>query len=465
MSDLNPEASPKPQNLLSLGEIRIYGLFDLDNVRLPFTDSGTTLVHGTNGAGKSTVLRIIAGMLSNELSVLDEEPFTKAVIEFSNNSFSTIYRKERRWSEVDSDQHQTNGRFGLDPKEDPAFALFLRTRTSYELVDNEIIDPDTGIELSISRVRDLVQQWRNISKLRNSSENLVPISSRVGSASKIADIVSFKRPTSGRQLTRPCTLVATDRLSVRMLYRAQRKPGLAIQEVAKDLRNRILEAREFARSRAAEIDADFFERVLVHIETSTQDAVIDRGSLESRLRDLHTRLYDNALTTSQIKIPDSNRVLAKEKVVQAIFDIHLADLLKKAESAYDALQRLELFSKIINARLVDKKLKLSAEDGFVVLRGENPIPLDGLSSGEQHLMVLFHSLIFKTQAGGICIIDEPEISLNVDWQEHFIDDIESVAKVSPQQFIVATHSPQIVGNRHELLREILPLREIETRNG
>ena len=465
MSDSNPETSLRPQDLFILGEIRIYGLFGLGNVRLPFTDSGTTLVHGTNGAGKSTVLRIIAGMLSNELSVLEEEPFTKAVIEFSNDSLSTINRKEKRWQEVDSDKHQTNGRFELDPKEDPAFALFLRARTSYELVDNEIIDPDTGIELSISRVRDLFHQWRIISKLQNSSENITAFSGRAGSASKSADMFPLKRSSSGRQLTRPCNLVATDRLSGRMLSRVHRKPGLAIEEVAKDLRNRILEAREFARSRAAEIDADFFERVLMHIETSTKDAVIDRESLESRLRDLNARLYDNALTTSQIKIPDSNRVLAKEKVVQAIFDIHLADLLKKAESANDSLQRLELFSKIINARLVDKKVKLSAEDGLVVLRGENLIPLVGLSSGEQHLMVLFHSLIFKSVAGGICIIDEPEISLNVDWQEHFIDDINSVAKVSPQQFIVATHSPQIVGNHHELLREILPLREIETRNG
>jgi len=47
----------------------------------------------------------------------------------------------------------------------------------------------------------------------------------------------------------------------------------------------------------------------------------------------------------------------------------------------------------------------------------------------------------------ILLIDEPEISLHVIWQEEFMADLEEIAKVRKQQMIIATHSPQIIGNR------------------
>ena len=67
---------------------------------------------------------------------------------------------------------------------------------------------------------------------------------------------------------------------------------------------------------------------------------------------------------------------------------------------------------------------------------------------------MFYNLIFETSPGGVCLIDEPEISLNVSWQTQFITDIIDVAKVSPQQYIIATHTPQIVSTHAELLRSI-----------
>jgi predicted ATP-binding protein involved in virulence len=44
----------------------------------------------------------------------------------------------------------------------------------------------------------------------------------------------------------------------------------------------------------------------------------------------------------------------------------------------------------------------------------------------------------------IFIIDEPELSLHLGWQELFVD---SITTSSPEtQFILATHSPSIVGS-------------------
>jgi predicted ATP-dependent endonuclease of OLD family len=48
-----------------------------------------------------------------------------------------------------------------------------------------------------------------------------------------------------------------------------------------------------------------------------------------------------------------------------------------------------------------------------------------------------------TSISRVIIIDEPEISLHLKWQEKFS---ETILAINPEtQFILATHSPDIVG--------------------
>lgn len=72
--------------------------------------------------------------------------------------------------------------------------------------------------------------------------------------------------------------------------------------------------------------------------------------------------------------------------------------------------------------------------------------IKNLSSGEQQLLILFSYLAFNSKDGRIFIIDEPELSLHVKWQEDFLDAIE---KIMPQntQIIMATHSPILVSKK------------------
>jgi predicted ATP-binding protein involved in virulence len=48
---------------------------------------------------------------------------------------------------------------------------------------------------------------------------------------------------------------------------------------------------------------------------------------------------------------------------------------------------------------------------------------------------------------GVFIVDEPELSLHIDWQEKFIDAI--LAANPSVQFILATHSPAIILDRDD----------------
>lgn len=68
-----------------------------------------------------------------------------------------------------------------------------------------------------------------------------------------------------------------------------------------------------------------------------------------------------------------------------------------------------------------------------------------LSSGEQQILILFSYIAFNSQNGKIFIIDEPELSLHIKWQEDFLEKLE---KITPKntQLILATHSP-ILANK------------------
>lgn len=82
--------------------------------------------------------------------------------------------------------------------------------------------------------------------------------------------------------------------------------------------------------------------------------------------------------------------------------------------------------------------------------------LASLSSGEQQLVVLFTALWFNPTAieSNVLIIDEPELSLHLRWQEMFVDAL--LRAHSGLQLVLATHSPSIILDRDDRARELIP---------
>jgi AAA domain, putative AbiEii toxin, Type IV TA system len=78
------------------------------------------------------------------------------------------------------------------------------------------------------------------------------------------------------------------------------------------------------------------------------------------------------------------------------------------------------------------------------LKGERSIA--SLSSGEAQIFVILTHLAFNLLAqNNVLIIDEPELSLHVQWQELFVD---SILSSNPNiQYVLATHSPSIILER------------------
>lgn len=92
----------------------------------------------------------------------------------------------------------------------------------------------------------------------------------------------------------------------------------------------------------------------------------------------------------------------------------------------------------------DKQVS-SDRNRLEIRAGGNRIALESLSSGErQMLRILMESLAAGRNA---IIIDEPELSMHVDWQYHLIN---SMRQVNPDaQIIAATHSPEVMAELND----------------
>ena len=75
--------------------------------------------------------------------------------------------------------------------------------------------------------------------------------------------------------------------------------------------------------------------------------------------------------------------------------------------------------------------------------GETLVPYQ-LSSGEKQMLVILLTVLVEDQQPYVLFMDEPEVSLHVDWQERLID---IILKMNPNvQIILTTHSPAVVMN-------------------
>lgn len=79
-------------------------------------------------------------------------------------------------------------------------------------------------------------------------------------------------------------------------------------------------------------------------------------------------------------------------------------------------------------------------------RGKRKVPLDALSSGEKQMISLFAQLYLYPKKK-IVLIDEPELSLSLDWQRKILPDI--LSSLTCEQVIAITHSPFIFDNELE----------------
>ena len=204
------------------------------------------------------------------------------------------------------------------------------------------------------------------------------------------------------------------------------------------------------------LDRTFPGRVVekIEIEGPGGSSPEDVGPILLALEQRRSQLKEAGLLDKQedlqFQVPEN-----LQETTQRVLSVYVHDTEQKFSVFDDLAKRIELFRRIVNERFFFKTMSISREGGIQFKANEGQkIELTDLSTGEQHMLVLLYELLFLVAPDSLVMVDEPEISLHVAWQQEFLHDLTKIINLSLFDVLIATHSPQIIHDRWDLTVEL-----------
>lgn len=158
--------------------------------------------------------------------------------------------------------------------------------------------------------------------------------------------------------------------------------------------------------------------------------------LDFALKNLGFNENEAAMIKKKIGLDDTIDTLINE-----IFSVKNKNVIKLISKVNNFIQTANTFFDNNGKKIVwnSSTLRLMVEDENVVNATE--INKYIFSSGEKQIITILFNLYFHTKEELLILIDEPELSLAIDWQEKLYDVIKSFKNA---QVIAVTHSPFVV---------------------
>ncbi|MDX3458060.1 AAA family ATPase [Streptomyces sp. ME02-8801-2C] len=412
-------------------------------------DSQFVILHGPNGVGKTRMLELVEAVFCFNLTKIFETPFSKATFEFDEKCKLTITKESKskpiNWTipekliftflrrgskpvtgHIESALHQFPTAVARDIAQETTQLLEsgLSVKEKYRALKS---GEDSPYWLESGRPR-----------FRNTRGSLYDVSSLD------EEIVTF---LSGVHIH----MVETQRLLIlNQIKENVRRHGvdshhqrMRVTELSNDLVRRLGAALAENSRKSQALDKSFPSRILDDNPDESIPTEKEIRALYAEQSELRNRLARIALLEESMDVALKDKELTESQ--RKVLGTYLRDSKEKLSTFLDLLYRVELLTSIVNKRFLFKRLVINREGGFVFVSDTGQeVPPQLLSSGEQHELVLMYDLLFNVQANSIVMIDEPEISLHVAWQQEFMGDIVRVATLAQFRFIVATHSPQII---------------------
>ena len=451
------------------------GLFGQYNHRIRLLSDGLTLVHGPNGVGKTSLLKLIGFAITLDVDQLALLAFDRFSLSFSDGRHLTVTRSKSE----PRPSHQSlfpDSEITIEREFATGLTFVLRgsDNTKHEWTISNTL-PEEGKPSRIRQLRQLRESRPWLTRI-NPEQWLDERSHQILSTDEVLEQQSFgwsRKDRLGREkfLERipkiPVQTIESQRLLVTGVHehsashRKQKETTNAVQFFVDQMSSKIGQTFLQSANVSQELDRTFAHRVLTSTENVDQSEHVLRDKYQKQLG-TWTKIKDAGLLPElsegmrnrfhrfgrpqgpeQLSLPENELDITQQRVLSC----HLTDTQQKQEPYQSLLNQVELFLSIINSRFAysGKELKCDAAEGFrVYARSGKKVPLELLSSGEQHEVVLNYQLIFGVQENSLVLIDEPEISLHIEWQREFIHQIRRIAEVRGHKFIVATHSPQII---------------------
>jgi len=191
-------------------------------------------------------------------------------------------------------------------------------------------------------------------------------------------------------------------------------------------------------------DMEIKNEELVHKHYDNSDI---KTELDVLLNDLITKfkLYQLKLKEKVEKINQEFDTKLVEYARDENLNLLKDKLLEKNKNINIIYNNRDIFKNKINEffKNTGKSIKLDENNSIIFkLDDKNSLTPYQLSSGEKQILIIMLSIMLLDNKPTIILMDEPEISLHVEWQMIFIKTLLELN--SNLQIIIATHSPDII---------------------
>lgn len=372
-------------------KIQVKELYEQHDYNIDFDeDNSIKIIHAPNGYGKTTLLKLIDCIIAYKLVEISYIPFKSFLIYFDNQTSLEV---------VKSSESQK----------------FLLSYIIKEGEKTEVFEIE-----AIRKISDTNGFWIQPElKLH---------------LQKIKD----QMPTYLIDANRLFKMNMRDQIPSVLIY---------AKELSRQMQSVLAESAKLNQ----ELDRTFPVRLIsrMKIEEYLASDKVEAALLELEKRRLE--LEEIGLLTSS----GEGQVLAALKEAEVttlkVLTLYIEDSYRKLEIFDGIATRLHMMKEMINRYFAYKSMCISANNGFTFKTARGQIlSADKLSSGEQNELVLIYELLFKSPPHALILIDEPEISLHIAWQQNFLEDMEYITALTDLRIIIATHSPDIINGRWDI---------------
>ena len=444
---------------LNITDIYVEDLFGIYTYSIPMEKmniSKLLILYGNNGAGKTNILQMIFNLLSYQKAdghktELANTTFKKLEISLSNGYKVSAYREYNLIGDyklsVTDNSIELIDVFCNTLKEHKHFIVPGGKEKNNEVDD--FLDILKEMNLSIHFLSDDRKVKSNISMILDETTDKVSISR--------LPLDILRKMETGR-------IQESFSLSDAFLE-------VAIQRVESWFKHQTLVANSIGQDSLNSIYLELIENLL---EDTTEILPVDdenniKKSVLALLENLKVRNEDfikyklsrNLNLDKLINVINKTK-LSKIKLIENTITPYINGINEKLNAIEETKNIINVFITTLNDFYHGKKLSFNVEDGLKINSEYNDneiLEAIMLSSGEKQLLLLFCNTITAREHASIFIIDEPELSLNVQWQRKLINALLSFAEGSSIQFILASHSIELLTQYDENVCDLINIKE------
>ncbi len=436
-------------NKVYLKKVTLSGIHKRYSLDIEFNET-LNVLHGHNGTGKSTLIHIIANIANCDFFRFAYLDFDKICVSYSNGSSITLEEKEKAEEKIVEISTSNGEVFEFSKKLALEMTRIDDDERGFESISHEAIEHlNSFVEKNelkhvktsyFPAFRTMLEAWAS-----QSNSRLHPNHRR----SNIKQTTSFARNIFSQFLP---TINFPSPL-----------------DIENNLRNEIREAQISIARYESSVFSDSFVKVF--------NALLNKPNYEINTDALLSEISELTSKTNTSKLGDyesnSNTYRQLQALVESSHDHdNLATSAASALAVYrDALQErqnyqlrafkeIDKYFKVVNDFLDKKELTYELDKRRRIPKVGLQFPdktwssIKVMSSGERQLLTMLYA-VNKMSGNSVVLIDEPELSLHIDWQEDLLE--RMVEQLGERQIIVCTHSPSIAADFEEYMKEVIPV--------